>query len=225
MRFLFLFFPLCLLTSCIGDDIVDDYVQPEIRIQNPVSSIEEGTSYQFNYRFVNNVGQEEQVSPSWQSADPAILSIDASGLAMALAEGTTSITLSYQDEFGETASVTEPVEVGASTVVVEPTFRMGTIATTSSYELTGDFELSELPNGSLSLSFAANYVADDGLPGLYVYLSNNPNSRSGALEIGPVEVFRGAHEYVITGAQLDQYAYVLYFCKPFNVKVGHGDIE
>lgn len=225
MRFLFFLLPLFLLTACIGDDIVDDYVQPQIRIQNPVSSIEEGTSYQFTHRFVNNVGQEEQVSPTWSSADPDILSIDANGLAMAMVEGNTSITLSYEDEFGETASATEAVEVGASTVVVEPTLRSGTVATTSSYELTGAFELSELPNGSLKLSFGDDYVADDGLPGLYVYLSNNPNSKSGALEIGRVDVFRGAHEYVITGAQLNEYAYVLYFCKPFNVKVGHGDIQ
>ena len=72
---------------------------------------------------------------------------------------------------------------------------------------------------------AAADVADDGLPGLYVYLSNNPNSVSGALEIGPVEVFEGAHDYTISGLDITTYAYVLYFCKPFNVKVGHGDIE
>ncbi len=225
MRPLLYLFPILLLSACIGDDIIDDYVTPQIRILNPVSSIEEGTTYQFNHQFVNNVGQEETVSANWSSADAAILTIDNSGLATAVAEGNTSITVSFQDEFGETASVTEPVEVGASTVVVEPTGRSGSINTTSSYALRGDFELNELPNGDLKLSFGSDYVADDGLPGLFVYLSNNPNTISGALEIGAVRVFVGEHDYTISGAGLNEYAYVLYFCKPFNVKVGDGEIE
>ena len=36
----------------------------------------------------------------------------------------------------------------------------------------------------LILSFAENYKTDDVLPGLYVYLTNNPNTINGALEIG-----------------------------------------
>ena len=81
MRWLLFVFSLSLFTSCIGDDIVDDYVSPEIRIQNPVSSIEEGTTYQFQHQFINNVGQVESISPSWSSADEAILTVDQSGLA------------------------------------------------------------------------------------------------------------------------------------------------
>lgn len=225
MRFLLLALPLCFFSACIGDDIVDDYVRPEIRIQNPVSAIEAGTTYQFQHQFINNVGQPEAVTPFWSSADEAILTIDQAGLATAVAEGNTSITISFQDEFGETASTTEAVEVGASTVVVEPTTRSGSVATTSSYPLKGDFTLSETPGGNLKLSFGDDYNADTRLPGLFVYLSNNPNTISGAYEIGRVEVFNGAHDYTFSGAGLNEYAYVLYFCKPFNVKVGDGEIE
>jgi len=225
MRFLFTALSLCLFTACIGDDIVEDYISPEIRIQNPVSSIEEGTTYQFQHRFINNVGQEETISPSWSSADEAILTVDQSGLASAIAEGNTTLTISFQDEFGEIATLTEPIEVGASTVVVEPRERTGSVATTSSYPLTGDFTLTELPGGNLTLSFGDDYNADNRLPGLFVYLSNNPNTISGAYEIGAVQVFDGAHEYSFAGAGLNEYAYVLYFCKPFNVKVGDGQIR
>lgn len=225
MRFLLSVLSLCLFAACIGDDIVDDYVSPEIRIQNPVSSIEEGTSYQFQHQFINNVGQEEAITPTWSSADETILTVDQSGLASAIAEGNTMLTVSFQDEFGETATRMEPIEVGASTVVVEPMVRTGSVATTSSYPLTGDFTLTELPGGNLTLSFGDDYNADNRLPGLYVYLSNNPNTISGAYEIGAVDVFNGTHDYTFAGAGLNEYAYVLYFCKPFNVKVGDGQIQ
>ena len=118
MRFILFALSLCFFSACIGDDIVNDYVSPEIRIQNPVSSIEEGTTYQFQHRFLNNVGQEETVSPTWSSADESILTIDQSGLASAIAEGNTSIMVSFQDEFGETATREAPIEVGASTCLL-----------------------------------------------------------------------------------------------------------
>ena len=214
-----------LFTACIGDDVVDDYVQPTLRITNPVSEIEAGTTYQFNHQFVNNVGQMEDVSPRWSSGDENLLTIDNSGLATAIQEGTTTISVAFTDEFDETVTVTENVEIGASTVVVEEMFRTGRVETTSTYPLTGDFKLTALESGDLELAFFDDYVADDILPGLFVYLSNNPRSIAGALEIGRVEVFEGAHSYTISGAELEQYAYVLYFCKPFNIKVGDGEIQ
>lgn len=227
MKLLFYLLPLAILTSCIGEDIVNDYVQPVIRIQNIASAIEAGTDHQFGMQFVNNVGQMEEVMGEWSSANSEILTITNTGLATAIAEGSTTVTVSFTDQFGETASVSEAIEVGPSTViVVEPMMRSGTVNTTSSYDLTGAFSLEEIPNSEdLKLTFAGDYVADDGLPGLFVYLSNNPNSVSGALEIGAVQVFEGAHDYTISGVGISTYAYVLYFCKPFNVKVGHGDIE
>lgn len=224
----FLFFAV-LMTGCIGDDIVEDYVQPQIRITNPISEIEAGTNYQFESSFLNNVGREEAVMPEWTSSATDLLTIDQNGLATAVAEGDVVVTLSFMDEFGETADRAYDVAVGASTVIVEePMFRTGRVETTTFYDLEGDFTLAELPEeeeGDLKLSFGNDYVADNGLPGLFVYLSNNPNSTSGAFEIGEVSTFSGAHEYIISGVDLAEYRFVLYFCKPFNVKVGDGAIE
>jgi len=228
MRYFLLVLSLFALTACIGDDVVDDYVTPVIRISNLADTIEAGTTFQFANQYVNNVGQAEEVAASWASGNSELLTIDANGLATTIAQGDVDITVSFTDpRFDETASVTESVTIGESTVVVvEPMSRSGSVATTSSYPLTGDFVLEELPNSDeLKLSFADDYNADDNLPGLFVYLSNNPNTISGAFEIGAVRTFSGAHEYTFTGVELEQFAYVLYFCKPFNVKVGHGDIE
>lgn len=101
--------------------------------------------------------------------------------------------------------------------------KQGTLGSTSSYTLAGDFVLTKDGN-NLNLSFADNYRADTSLPGLYVYLSNNPNSIASAFEIASVTTFTGAHDYTIPNAGLNDYVFVLYFCKPFNVKVGHGQI-
>ncbi|MEM1358534.1 MAG: DM13 domain-containing protein, partial [Bacteroidota bacterium] len=202
-----------------------DYVPPVIRIENPISSIEAGTTYQLEAQFINNVGQMEDVNPTWTSANPDLLTVDATGLATAIMEGNTVVTVAYEDEFGEMASTSLAVEIGASTVIVEETSRSGSVATTTFYDLEGDFVLSENAMGGLTLAFSENYNADTGLPGLYVYLSNNPNSSAQAFEIGRVSIFQGAHQYEIENVALNDYQYVLYYCKPFNVKVGHGDIE
>ena len=118
------------------------------------------------------------------------------------------------------------VTAGASTTEIEvSTVRSGVIQTTTFYDLEGDFELIQNDDGTLTLDIADNYRASSGLPGLYVYLTNNPRSISGAFEIGEVNVFSGAHSFEIDGVELNQFNYLLYFCKPFNVKVGDGEIN
>jgi hypothetical protein len=99
------------------------------------------------------------------------------------------------------------------------------LQTTSSYELKGDFVLKE-EGGVLKLSFASNYQASTALPGLFIYLTNNPSTSSGAFEIGAVTEFEGAHSYDLPNSiDLMDYEYVLYFCKPFNAKVGDGQFN
>ena len=158
----------------------------------------------------------------WQSSAPEIISIDPNGLALGLQVGGATITATFNDD-GQLVQDSIQVHVGEQTVIVN-TARSGTIATTSSYLLEGDFTLSALGN-DIELSIADNYRASTALPGLYVYLTNNPNTIASAYEIGPVTTFSGAHSYTIPAAGLNDYNYVLYFCKPFNVKVGDGEIQ
>ncbi len=212
-----------ILSSCIKDDILFDTVDPVIRITNPIDTIEINTNFQFEFNYLNNVGQPETVTAVWSSSDPSIINISNTGLAEALAEGSATLRVTYND--GENDITDElTIVVGNTTVVTAPTDRTGTIAPTSFYELEGDFTLSA--NGAdLVLAFDENYKASSALPGLYVYLSNNPNSVAGAYEIGKVEVFSGAHQYDIPNTMLQEYSHLVYFCKPFNVKVGDGTIN
>ena len=212
-----------LFNGCIGDDIIFDEVDPVIRISNPIDSIAINTNHQFEFVYLNNVGVAEQITPQWSSSDQAILQIDANGLAQALQAGTAEVSVSYQNG-GVQLSDSKMVTVG-DTTVVSTTERSGTIMTTSSYTLTGDFKLSQLGDNDLLLSVADNYEASSSLPGLYIYLTNNPNTTANALELGMVEVYSGAHSYTIEDVAIDEYSYVLYFCKPFNVKVGDGAIN
>ena len=89
----------------------------------------------------------------------------------------------------------------------------------------GEFELVDLGNGMLSLSLDEDYCASTALPGLYVYLSNNRNSIADAFEIGEVTTFTGQHDYTINNIGLMDFNFIVYFCKPFNIKVGDGEIN
>jgi len=211
-----------LISGCIGDDYLMDTQDPELRILNTPDSLEIGTDYTFEAMYLNNVGQKENVDMTWESTNPSIISINDSGFANALQLGSSMIIVEYD---ADTIILRDSVEVGVGeeTVIVNED-RFGTVNTTSSYALTGDFILSEDGTG-VKLDFASNYNASTALPGLYVYLSNNPNSVANAYEIGAVQVFSGAHSYSIPNTNLSDYNYVVYFCKPFSVKVGHGDIQ
>ncbi len=209
--------------SCIGNDYVDDEVEPILRLSNPIDSLAIDSSYQFEFMFLNNVGKSEEVEALWSSSNDQVISIDGNGLAIAKSEGSATISVEY--EYGSfQLKDSNEIGVGAKTVIASKE-RSGTIKSTSSYKLTGDFVLKLEEGGDLSLIIADNYEATSALPGLYVYLSNNPSTTSGALEIQAVEVFKGAHTYTIKNVALNDYSYVLYFCKPFNVKVGDGVIN
>lgn len=215
---------LATLFSCIGEDILMDEVDPEIRITNAISTMEVNTSYQFEYTFLNNVGIEvDPTSIIWQSSDMSIMTINSSGLAMATSTGTVELTVSavYEEQ---TADVTITFEVTGDATMMSTDSRSGSVITTSTYRLTGDFTLSQ-DGADLIVDFDPNYDADTRLPGLYVYLTNNPNSPTGGYEIGAVTTFNGAHQYIIPNTGLQDFNYIFYYCKPFKVKVGHGDIN
>lgn len=216
---------LCLLFgSCIGDDIIMDRVSTQVRLVNPIDTLGLGESYQFELLYFNNIGSEE-IPPvlNWTSSAPAVVAIDDQGLATALAEGQSTLTAEVISDEGETATAHLDLIVGTNTVTTGSS-RSGSLRTTSSYLLTGDFALDETPDGVI-LSFADNYSASTALPGLYIYLTNNPNTIDNALEIGRVEIFKGEHQYELKNVGLSDFSHVLYFCKPFRVKVGDGAFE
>ncbi len=217
-----------LIVSCIGDDIIDDMVDEQLRITMMPEVIAQGETFQFAARYTNNVGLIEEGRVVWGSSDESLLTINQDGLATALQQGSVMVSAMVTLEGKEPLLELIPITIGGtgSTVISEEvsSARVGTIQTTTFYKLEGDFTLEE-NDGKLLLSISENYETTSALPGLYVYLTNNPNTNNGAFEIGPVDVFKGAHVYEIDGVGLNDFDYILYYCKPFSVKVGDGKIN
>ncbi len=221
IRYLVVLLPF--LASCIGDDVIFDAVPEAVRITASVDTLGLGDTFQFEARFTNTIGVTEDQPVNWRSSAPEIVGIDANGLATGIAAGTAEIEAEVSGSEGAVRDVF-PVVVGAETSEPTVTSRTGTIKTTSSYLLEGSFTLTQT-GSDLSLIIGDDYRASSALPGLYLYLTNNPNSVNGALEIGEVTVFSGEHSYLIPDTGLFDYEYIFYHCKPFNVKVGDGKID
>ena len=179
--------------------------------------------------YFNYVGKEiENPNVSWSSSDPNVLAITEDGLATGIEHGTATVTATLiTTEENLTITNTDEVKVSMATLTESIEF-IGTIVSTSNYELGGSYVLKvhEDENDILRLSLGDDYVASTSLPGLYVYLGNNPNSVADAFEIGAVTVFQGAHFYNLPSTiSIYDYSYILYWCKPFDVKVGEGQIK
>ncbi|WP_298238501.1 Ig-like domain-containing protein [uncultured Algibacter sp.] len=195
----------------------------EIVFLNPTGSIQVSETYQYNVAYYNDLGEQEAAAITWTSNNPSVATVNSSGLVTGVSAGSATIKAETIVN-GNTIENTTDITITESSQ--NPNSKSGTIVTTSSYTLKGDFTLSEIENTSnLKLSIESNYEATTALPGLYIYLSNNPNSIGSALEIGAVTTFNGAHSYTINNKGINDYSYVLYWCKPFGVKVGEGKIN
>lgn len=214
------------ISSCIGEDIINDEIDPEVRILNPIQSIAVSETHQYNARYFNNIGQEEEATVTWSVLNESIASVTSNGLLTGITEGETIVNATVTSSNGTVTETNTSVTITMDTVTQEPIVKTGVIATTSSYTLTGDFTIGEVENtDNLLLSVQSNYQASTNLPGLYLYLTNNPNSINGALSLGPVTVFNDAHTYAIDNVGINDYTYLLYWCEPFGVKVGIGTIN
>lgn len=212
------------LLSCVGEDIINDFVSPELRIENQLQSLGLNKSHQFEAKYLNSIGIQEDASITWSSSDETIVSIDSqTGFSTALQIGEVTIMAVINGNAPLSASTRVMV---TDETIGEVGFRNGAIVSTSSYKLVGDFNLGPGSTNALVLSLFQNYEASSSLPGLYVYLTNNPNSINGAYEIGRVTVFNGAHAYTLPEEiAITDYNYILYWCKPFSVKVGGASIN
>lgn len=215
-----------MLGGCIGNDIVFDTVAESVRITDGVDTLAVGDSYLFTARFTNNIGSVEERPVNWLTSDATILQVDPDGLATGVAPGAASIIAEVLLDNAAPARDTQQVVVDAETTSGGggSEARTGKIRTTSSYVLEGDFTLRQVGN-KLVLEIGENYRASDRLPGLYLYLTNNANSTQNAFEVGMVTVFQGAHSYEIAGVGLKDYDFLLYYCKPFRVKVGDAQLS
>lgn len=208
-----------ILQGCIGTDIVDDFVEARVTIDNPITSLKVNSSYLFQATYLNNVGSPEPAMFQWKSSNENVLQIDNEGHAIGLIEGESTVIATANGVSDSLILVVSDTTIG---MLGE---RSAELKTSSSYPLTGNALLKKTGN-NLTLEFDASFNTTSALPGLYVYLSNNVNSISNAYEVGSVVEFSGAQSYNIDeDIKLYQYNYVLFFCKPFLVPVGDGELK
>lgn len=214
---LFISFCFC---SCIGDDVIDDRVDEVVSIANPIDTLQIGDTHTFEAIYFDNIGRQKEIAVSWESTDDTVLKISDTGVAEGIKVGEAHVSASVNGIEGVIAN-TRKIVVSESETSIQMDLRTGKITSTSTYLLEGDFKLEKIAN-DLKLTLQANFKTTDALPGLFVYLGNNPNSIASAYEIGPITQFAGEHSYTIENTGLFQYQYVLFWCKPFGVKVGEG---
>lgn len=221
--FYYLLLAVLTMTSCIGDDIIEDFVEPQLRLLSPPSQLLLGDTVTLGFTFLDETGQEASIEATYTSSNMSIATVNLDGQVSAVAEGQVDIVIwadYMQQSYADTATLVITMD---STLIMQAEQRRGQVSTTSSYVLSGNFTITQSED-QLIIEFGEDYVADRALPGLYVYLTNNTATTRDAYEIGAVEVFDGAHSYTIEGVGIDDFSDLLYFCKPFNVKVGDGAI-
>lgn len=207
------------LSSCIGTDFVDDTILERIVIENPLLALKVGEQYQFQATYYNSFGEEEEVDYLWSSSDESIATVTNGGLITALKKGSVLLFISANE-----ATENIFLEIGDETIKMN-NGRTASRQTTSSYPLSGTATLKRAGN-KLVLDFSNNFNTTSALPGLYVYLSNSTSSTTSALEIGMITSFSGAHSHDVPGSsELNDYDYVLFFCKPLSVPVGYGQLN
>ncbi len=214
-----LIFILVIFQGCIGTDVVEDFVQARVSVENPIQSLKIGDTYQFSAMYINNVGESASADFNWMSSNEEVLTIENDGFATAIKKGSATITVSAN------GLSDEMILTIADTTILNLNSRTAELKTVSSYPLSGTATLKK-ESGTTILELDASFNTTSALPGLYVYLSNNTNSISNALEVGMVTSFSGAQSYKITeDISLSAYSHVLFYCKPFLVPVGNGELK
>lgn len=207
------------IQSCIGTDIVDDFVEAKVSIDNPITSLKKDNTYQFEATYLNNIGIPEPAIFQWNSSDESIVQIDNEGLAEAVGKGKAIITATANGISDMLSLIVSDTTIGSFNE------RVAELSTVSSYPLDGKVILRKT-GGKIILEFDNSFNTTSALPGLYVYLTNNVSTINNALEVAKVAAFTGAQSYEIAeDISLTEYAFVLFYCKPFLVPVGNGELK
>ncbi|MFH4966409.1 hypothetical protein V8G69_15515 [Gaetbulibacter sp. M235] len=215
------------LNSCIQDDIIADFVPEEVRIISNVNTLTVGDVLKLEASYFNKVGQKENKTIVWESSNLKVLSIDEANTISAESEGDATISAKTTGDSGElTDSKFIMVVKKGDVVMPSESIKKGTFTPTSSYESAGDFEIKKNSTG-IQIELSSNYIGDDSLPGFALFLTNNPNSLVNALQIDAYDDsdgvhYKGAFIYNIEGVGLNDYKYLVQWCRPFSILVGQA---
>ena len=152
---------------------------------------------------------------SWTSNNTAVATVDQNGLVTGVTDGVATITASANNV------ASQAYEITIGTGGASQASRTAQFSGANNYRVSGNASLAAAGSG-VKLSLESNFSSQSG-PGLYLYLSNSATSVSGGIEIGKLRKTSGSDEYTIDGVSLDQYKFVIVYCKPFGAAFGFGE--
>jgi uncharacterized protein YjdB len=187
-----------------------------VNITAPATTVSIGNTLQLVANAQNINGDNvNSTNYTWSSDNASIATVSASGLVTAVANGVANITATTDGVSSQKFEIT----VGNGNQLT------GVFNGRGSYNVSGNVTLKSTSNNNLELTLSSNFASSAG-PGLHVYLSNSGTSASGGLEIAPLRKTSGSDTYLVTGGvNLDQYKYVLIYCKPFTVIFGVAELQ
>ena len=154
---------------------------------------------------------------TWTSSDGSVATVDATGLVTGVTDGAITITATANNVSSQAYALT--IGNGGSSQAS----RTASFSGTRGYTVSGNATL-EATSSGIKLSLGSDFSTQSG-PGLYLYLSNNSDGVSGGVELGKLRKNSGSDEYTIDGVSLDQYNYVIVYCKPFGAPFGFGEFK
>ncbi len=168
-----------------------------------------------------NGDPKEEIDFTWVSSDQNILTISATGLVTAIAQGTAEITASAEEIQSEPLLLT----VGSTT-------RSGMFQSNGGYTAKGTVALSQNEAGHLILTTSEDFEADLAL-GTFLYLSNSQSGSEtfiNGLEIADIsDNPEGQKSFDISSidseVRLTTYRYVIVLCKPARVSFGFAELK
>ena len=186
-----------------------------VEVTGAKSMLDLSESVNLTARALNAEGQEvSNVDITWESTDSSIASVSSNGIVTGENTGSADIIASADQVTGS-----YPVTVGQTSE------RMGQFESLNGYQTSGSVKLTLGTDEAVDINLGDDFSADNG-PGLYVYLSNNRSSISGGVEIGELRSNKGADTYnVPADVTLDEYDFVLIYCRPFGVGFGSAELD
>ena len=137
--------------SCIGNDIEQDFVEPEIRITNAAEDpipkrLSLSKTHSFSAVFFNDIGEKIETPVTWSSSNTNVITIDDIGVATAVGVGESVISASVENDNpnfkGQTIvqeiAVIEVLKIEEGTIVISNP-RTTSLSLGDSYNYTADF--------------------------------------------------------------------------------------
>jgi hypothetical protein len=212
--------PDMLADSALVTVVADNNAVAVVEIVMPPSALLVSTTLQLSARVFNHNGNLLNGKPiSWNSSNPSVLSVSASGLLMANATGSASIT-----------AISEGISSLPVNIVVNNvnnTTRTGTFQGNAGYNVSGGATL-QMEGNALKVLFNSDFRSSNG-PGLGVYLARNAPgllTTANSVRLDRLKAVSGAQEYnVPASVRINDFDFVVVYCEPFNISFGFARLN